>query len=269
MYTMRDSSFIPSDFKLRFEVQPSSLATELADSWNSTISATAIYTLTRASAGESIPLTLVSASASEGILSVTVSAANIDDIFFEGGLSISTRLKISDGDSEILSGYITLIPLFKSIRTSKTQKEDGDYIDKNGTNFGSGVTIDGVTWAPVDCGSTSSNPYGIGYGSFIDAQSVCPDGWRTPTIKELESLTSHSYGTKPSSYLDYFWYCTGSSTYSSSVPAVLFLQDRYWSSTPLGSSSYIGYHTYHASDGFTISTSSTTNSVIKVRCVKK
>ena len=148
-YTMSGTTITPGSFTLRFEIQPASLATDLASNWNTALSVKTVYTRTRAAAGDFVPLTIESATASDGILSVTVSAAGLDDAFFKGNIPVNARLKISDGTNEILSEYIRLIPDGYTIPVPPTQ---GDYIDGNGNNFGRGVTIDGVTWAPVNCG---------------------------------------------------------------------------------------------------------------------
>ena len=176
-YTMSGTTIIPGTFTLRFEIQPVSMAEELAANWNIALSAKALYTKTRASAGDFVNLQIAGANASDGLLDITVSANGLDDTFFNGGQSVSARLKISDGINEKLSEYINLTPRF-------------DYVDKNGINFGPGVNIDGVIWAPVNVGAKNINDYGE-YYNFDDAQTACPDGWRTPNGDECKSLISN------------------------------------------------------------------------------
>lgn len=226
---------------MRFEIQPSSIAEELATNWSNALSVKAIYTKTRAaSAGESVALDIESATASDGILSITISAKGLDDKFFDGTLPANARLKISDGSNEVLSSYIKLLPEQYTIPI-----EEGDYVDKNGINFGKGIVIDGVTWAPVNCGTTTTDLYGSHY-TFDKAQSACPDGWRTPTIDELNSLVAHySEWTTNNNGTQGRW-VSGSKSYSSSVTA-LFLPamsstatGSYWSSTKYGTSNGYG-----------------------------
>lgn len=154
--SMSGSTIVPGSFTLRFEIQPASLAADLAANWNTALSVKAVYTMTRASAGDFVPLTIESATASDGILSVTISGANLDnDAFVHRNNPASARLKISDGSNEIVSDYIQLIPV------------GVDYIDKNGINFGPGIIIDDAIWAPVNCGSTESDIYGEYYDSIV------------------------------------------------------------------------------------------------------
>ena len=194
-----------------------------------------------------------------------------------------------------------------------------DYVDEYGVNHGPGVEIDGVVWAPVNCGYHETDykygklyqwgrKYGQGYDgnfydgdwdqdysdvtypeieegpvSFCEGQDVnssnkfylgedwsdnyhsdiwnlgneynpikteydpCPDGWRVPTISELELMyQNHSSFTTNGEQMGY-WF-SGSSPYSSDVPQVFLpaagrrsyskgkAKDRgyyglYWSST--------------------------------------
>ena len=194
-----------------------------------------------------------------------------------------------------------------------------DYVDEYGVNHGPGVEINGVVWAPVNCGYHETDykygklyqwgrKYGQGYDgnfydgdwdqdysdvtypeieegpvSFCEGQDVnssnkfylgedwsdnyhsdiwnlgneynpikteydpCPDGWRVPTISELELMyQNHSSFTTNGEQMGY-WF-SGSSPYSSDVPQVFLpaagrrsyskgkAKDRgyyglYWSST--------------------------------------
>lgn len=175
----------------------------------------AVYTMTRASAGDFVPLTIESATASDGILSVTISGANLDnDAFVHRNNPASARLKISDGSNEIVSDYIQLIPV------------GVDYIDKNGINFGPGIIIDDAIWAPVNCGSTESDIYGE-YYDYKGSLNACPLGWRTPTIDEFKSLAMNC----SSPYLHSTWYkkneifglwFSGSKAFFDTTPSVFF-----------------------------------------------
>ncbi len=221
-YTMSGTIITPGSFTLRFEIQPASLAEDLAANWNTALSVKAVYTMTRASAGDFAPLTIESATASDGILSVTVSAAGLDDAFFQGELTARARLKISDGTKEVLSEYI---PLKKSNGTPS----DIDYIDRYGTNFGPGVEIDGTIWAPVNCGSKVNNDSGImlrynEYGDHysyedMETKTTCPNGWRAPTGTEANTLIeNHSELTRYKKMKGY-WF-SGSTPYSENTAAI-------------------------------------------------
>ncbi len=93
-------------------------------------------------------------SASDGTLTIVISAKNFDDTFFAGTLSAMARLKISDGIDEILSDYVPLVPTI------------GDDFCQGDYNFGHGVTIDGVTWAPKLRCHTGQSRRGVLYIFF-------------------------------------------------------------------------------------------------------
>lgn len=205
-YSTSGTKYFPTVFTLRYEVQPASLAQELASSWETAISIKGIYTLTRATSGEFIPLTIDNVSASDGTLTIVISAKNFDDTFFAGTLSAMARLKISDGIDEILSDYVPLVPTI------------GDDFCQGDYNFGHGVTIDGVTWAPVNCGATPDNPGGE-YYSYSSARSSCPKGWRLPTDPEFDSLSQNYSDTTTVDGRKGRW-LSGQTKYSSSANAI-------------------------------------------------
>lgn len=81
---------------------------------------------------------------------------------------------------------------FKVTTSGTTDPARLDYVE-SGVNFGKGVRIGDVVWAPVNVGSTKDDRKGA-YYSFEDAMSCCPDGWRLPTRYEIEVLNlNHSY----------------------------------------------------------------------------
>ena len=207
-YTVSGTTITPGTFTLRFEIQPASLAAELASVWSSALSVKSVYTVTRASAGNFVTLDIKSATAADGILTVTVSANGLDNAFFKGTISAYTRLKISDGCSnEILSEYIKLKPI-----------DSEGYVDKNGIYFGSGVIINGITWAPVNCGTSKDNLCGSTF-TTSNFNLACPNGWRVPTKTELKSLVANY-----SALAMYYGYpgkwCSGNKKYTSSVSAI-------------------------------------------------
>ena len=214
--TMSGSTIVPGSFTMRFEVQPASLAEDLAASWNTALSVKAVYTKTRtrASAGDFIALPVESATASDGILSVTVSGASLDnDAFVHRNNPVSARLKISDGTNEVASEYVKLTPI------------GADYIDKNGVSFGPGIVIDNTIWSPANCGATKSDLRGE-YYNYAESLNACPEGWRTPTIDEFKALAAnHSSNTdmgndNGSGRLGVYF--SGSKPYREAIIAVFF-----------------------------------------------
>lgn len=73
------------------------------------------------------------------------------------------------------------------------------------TNYGKGVLIDGLVWAPV----TSEN-----YISHTGAEHYCPEGWRLPTRQELINLV------KNRSEFNNGYYFSGSQPYSEGMPKI-------------------------------------------------
>ena len=100
---------------------------------------------------------------------------------------------------------------------------------------GGTIEIDGLVWAKMNVGWRTDNLYG-GIYTFDDSRKVCPDGWRTPTKDEFESLSAHTSGVTIFKETSGCWY-SGSKTYSESVPAVFMpylegsTSGHYWSST--------------------------------------
>lgn len=109
-YTLSGGMIVPGSVTMRFEIQPASLAEKIADVWKDVLSLKAVYTMTRASAGEMIELPISDVTSSDGIISVTASGSGIDEAYFRKDLSLNVRLLISDGNTQKASDYINMIP---------------------------------------------------------------------------------------------------------------------------------------------------------------
>ena len=113
------------DLTLRFDIHPADCADSIALAYEKSLKNTnltsplkvrAVYTLTRAAAGESVNLTITGVSEekdkstqkSTGVLSVTVSPATLGTEFFQGTLEASLIVSVSTGYSNIQSDYIRL-----------------------------------------------------------------------------------------------------------------------------------------------------------------
>jgi len=108
-FTNNNGTITPGIATLSYRLLPTITATELAAVWENAISMEALYTLTRA--GENIvPLQIVSVVASNGYLDVTVSGAKIDNTFFKGERKVSVTMVISDGNNQIATDYVELMP---------------------------------------------------------------------------------------------------------------------------------------------------------------
>lgn len=238
--------------------------------------------------------------------------------------------------------------------------QEGDYIDEYGVNHGQGVEIDGVVWAPVNCGYKAptadskgfpygklyqwGRKYGQGYSldydesepiimegpvSLEEAQSLdnevffykygnhytydcitpmndkywnsgteenpkksqydpCPNGWRVPTITELNNLRNNkSSETINSVGIEGCWF-SGFKVYSDSVPRVFLpvagsrgghygdiydrgFQGDYWSSTVSrkdGPYSYCAQYLHFISSSDSLNDSGRAHAH-SVRCVKE
>jgi DNA anti-recombination protein RmuC len=125
-YTDDDIAIVP-EMTLRFDVYPTACADSIAkaydkvknssDKINSIFSARAVYTQTKASAGEfvNLPITKVEAEkdgsgVSTGVLSVSISPAALGADFFKGNLEASVVFKVSTDYSNVQSDYIQLVP---------------------------------------------------------------------------------------------------------------------------------------------------------------
>ena len=94
---------------LKFELRPAVTASELAKVWHSALSVKGVYTKTRA-VGDFVNLPIQSVSAQDGILSIVVSGEPLSNDFYRGNSALYARLEISDGNNEMTSDYISVIP---------------------------------------------------------------------------------------------------------------------------------------------------------------
>ena len=108
---VRDGLDLSGSVKLRFDVHPASSAEAIAKDWSKLLSARAVYTATKSSAGDLTALEVTGASATDGILSVTVSTNNLGKDFIVGNLDASVVVKVSSENRQIISDYVHLTPV--------------------------------------------------------------------------------------------------------------------------------------------------------------
>ena len=94
--------------KAKFEVIPAAAA-ELIAKYPADASMQAVYTKTRAKAGEVVELPISSIEAKDGIITVTASAEGLAEEFFEGKLGVSVRFAIQDDLSGNASEYVEAV----------------------------------------------------------------------------------------------------------------------------------------------------------------
>ena len=104
-----NGTITPGTATFDFELKPASTAAEVATVWQTALSMSAVYTITKASP-ETVALTVESVSAENGFLSVTVSGRNLKDAYFQNKCSANVRLSISDGNNDLTSEYIQMVP---------------------------------------------------------------------------------------------------------------------------------------------------------------
>lgn len=115
-YTRDALDIIPGDVTLRFDVHPASAASEIAANWESVLSARAVYTLTKAGAGDFVDLKIKGATAENGVLSVTVSGEGLNKDFILGNISASVNIKVTASDKNIVSDYVKFIPACSELK---------------------------------------------------------------------------------------------------------------------------------------------------------
>ena len=94
---------------LKYEVLPSGTLDKLSASDAVRYSVKAVYTATKASAGDVVDLEVSSANVSGDFLTVGVKCDALDKAFFEGGLSASVSLHVSDGLGNAASAYTPIV----------------------------------------------------------------------------------------------------------------------------------------------------------------
>ena len=104
-----NGTITPGTAEFDFELQPAATAAQIAQVWQSALSMTAVFTITKA-APETVALSIESVSAQDGFLALVVSGSALKDEYFLNQCSASVRLKISDGNNERCSEYIEMVP---------------------------------------------------------------------------------------------------------------------------------------------------------------
>ena len=110
------SGVTAKDLTLRFDVYPTAYADSIVTAYGknkSILAARAVYTQTRAEAGNYVSFdikSVVADNVNKGVLSVTVSPAALDTDFLMGNLEAALVLKVTTDYSNIQSDYIRLIP---------------------------------------------------------------------------------------------------------------------------------------------------------------
>ena len=97
-----------SQVEMDFEVSPKDAVEDIAAQWETILSLKAVNTQTRAVTYIDMPILGCTADAQHGVITVTASGKNLAANFFSGEQTVSARLGISDGNTNITSEYIEL-----------------------------------------------------------------------------------------------------------------------------------------------------------------
>ncbi len=108
-YTNSGGVLTPGEAEFDFAIRPEAAAAELEKVWAEALSVRAVYTMTRAVSFVPLQISGVSVS-DDGVLSLTVSGDGVDEGFFRGEKSMNAALVISDGNNEISSDFVNVVP---------------------------------------------------------------------------------------------------------------------------------------------------------------
>ncbi len=106
--TVYYSSTANSQLELDFEVSPKDAVADIAAQWETILSLKAVNTQTRAVTYIDMPILGCTADTQHGVITVTASGSNLAANFYTGEQTVSARLGISDGNTNITSEYIQL-----------------------------------------------------------------------------------------------------------------------------------------------------------------
>lgn len=144
----KDKKLVADEVEVSIRIKPESLAEKIVAAEDA-VKVEAVYTQTRAD-GALIELPVESLTyAGDGVIDVVAKASPFSPSFFDGIFGASICVSVTDGMTDVCSDFVG-VKVTKVIR----------YYE-NGHDLGIGVTIDGVTWAPVNCGYTPENKFGL------------------------------------------------------------------------------------------------------------
>ena len=109
MYYTNNGKITPGSATFDFELQPAATAEELADVWEDALSMKAVHTQTRVTV-DFVDMEIVSVTAEDGVLTVVASGVDLSDDFYLGRISANACLVVSDGNNELASDYINMVP---------------------------------------------------------------------------------------------------------------------------------------------------------------
>lgn len=94
-----------------FQLSPKSIVSDIVANWQSILAIKAVYTKTRAVSYVDMPIISCVADGQNGILTIVASGKNLGEEFFKGNQPVNAALFISDGNSEVVSDYVEIVPV--------------------------------------------------------------------------------------------------------------------------------------------------------------
>ena len=186
-----NGTLTPGTAVMDFELQPASTAAELAQVWQTALKMKAVYTITKA-APETVQLAITSASADKGYLSVTISGSALAEDFFRSRCSANAALVISDGNNELASEYVPLVPWTTDVISFGCPNFKA-YCVENFDTDGDGEITEDEAKAVTDINASMLNItslVGIEYFSNLETIDVSFNKLETLDLSHSPKLTS-------------------------------------------------------------------------------
>ena len=125
--------------ELDFQVSPKDAVNDIVANWQSVLSINVIYTITRAVSFIDMPILSCEADQSNGVISLRASADVLSDDFYGGTQSASAALSVSDGNNQITSDYIQIVPSHPYNEIWYTSTDGSVVIPKSIDVFGANI----------------------------------------------------------------------------------------------------------------------------------
>ncbi len=197
LVTYTDNGTIaPGLTELDFRVKPENIADEISTLWTADkniLSLTALYTISK-SVPEEINLDIAKVTSSDGYLTITASGKGLEDDFFKGKRSALSCLSLSDGNNDLTTAYVRLVP-WKSIATdiSFADKYFKEYCLQNFDTDSDGKFSDFeiLMVTEIDCSNLCiSSLEGVQYFKNLENLKCSGNALESLDVTALENLTS-------------------------------------------------------------------------------